>query len=77
MYAVNSGVNAVSTAEGALCCIFMLARRANQQQQSFREGRLGRPLGMQLYDKTLGIIGLGAIGTARFTFLLCEQMGGK
>jgi hypothetical protein len=59
----GAGVNAVSTAEGALCCIFMLARKAEEQQQSFREGRLGLPLGMQLHSKTLGIIGMGAIGT--------------
>jgi len=56
------GINAVSTAEGALCCIFMLARKAEEQQQSFREGRLGLPLGMQLHGQTLGIIGMGAIG---------------
>ena len=53
----------MSTAEGALCCIFMLARKVEEQQQSFREGRLGLPLGMQLRGQTLGIIGFGAIGT--------------
>ena len=53
----------MSTAEGALCCIFMLARRVEEQQQSFRKGRLGLPLGMQLQGQTLGIIGFGAIGT--------------
>ena len=31
-------------------------------QQTFRHGEIGHPYGMQLCGKTLGIIGLGAIG---------------
>lgn len=62
----------MSTAEGALCCIFMLARKAEEQQQSFREGRLGLPLGMQLHGQTLGIIGMGAIGTPNLP-LFCTR----
>ena len=32
-------------------------------QQTFRDGEIGHPFGMQLSGKTLGIIGMGAIGT--------------
>lgn len=31
-------------------------------QQTFRDGGIGHPYGMQLCGKTLGIIGMGAIG---------------
>ena len=42
--------------------VLMLARRVPEQLQTFAERGLGRPLGMQLAGKTLGIIGMGAIG---------------
>ena len=42
--------------------MLMLARRATEQQQTFRDCKLGTPLGLQMHGKTLGIIGMGNIG---------------
>ena len=42
--------------------MLMLARRATEQQQTFRDRKLGTPLGLQMHGKTLGIIGMGNIG---------------
>ena len=58
----RTGVNAASVAEAALMMVLMLARRVPEQLQTFAERGLGSPLGMQLAGKTLGIIGMGAIG---------------
>lgn len=33
-------------------------------QMAFQTGKVGGPLGMQLEGKTLGIIGMGAIGAS-------------
>lgn len=57
------GYNAASVAEGALMMMLMLARRVHEQERTFKERGIGYPFGMQLHGKTLGIIGMGAIGT--------------
>lgn len=59
---LHAGVNAASVAEAALLMILMLARRVPEQLQTFAQRGLGHPFGMQLLGKTLGIIGMGAIG---------------
>jgi phosphoglycerate dehydrogenase-like enzyme len=58
------GVNAASVAEAAVMMLLMLARRVPEQLVTFAKRGLGEPLGMQLSGKTLGIIGMGAIGAA-------------
>ena len=59
---LHAGVNAASVAEAALLMILMLARRLPEQLQTFAQRGLGHPFGMQLLGKTLGIVGMGAIG---------------
>lgn len=56
------GVNARAVAEATIMVLLMLARRAPENQMAFQTGKVGGPLGMQLEGKTLGIIGMGAIG---------------
>ncbi|BDA49244.1 D-3-phosphoglycerate dehydrogenase [Coccomyxa sp. Obi] len=57
------GVNAASVAESALMTLLMLAKRVREQHTTFQQRGLGRPLGMQVAGKTLGIVGMGAIGS--------------
>src|SRR5262245_45108872 len=56
---------ATSVAEHALAMILALTRHIGPAFLSFREGRWepGRFVGMELHGKTLGIAGLGPIGT--------------
>lgn len=42
--------------------LLMLAKRVGEQHATFQERGIGHPLGMQLAGKTLGIVGMGAIG---------------
>ena len=58
--------NTLSTAEHALALIFALARHIPQAHQSIQAGRWERKqfMGMQLYGKTLGIVGFGRVGRA-------------
>ena len=56
------GVSATSIAEHALTLMLAVARRIPRLDAQTREGQWPRGQMMQLHGKTLGIIGLGAIG---------------
>ncbi len=56
------GVAAWSVAEHALALIFSVVRKVPQQDKALREGSWGRVPMMELRGKTLGVLGLGAIG---------------
>ena len=71
--ALHAGINAASVAEAALLMILMLARRVPEQLQTFAQRGLGHPFGMQLLGKTLGIIGMGAIGARAYGTPACSS----
>jgi D-3-phosphoglycerate dehydrogenase len=56
------GANSASVAELALGMILMLARQIPTATQALQQGQWPRLPGLTLEDKTVGIIGLGAIG---------------
>lgn len=56
------GVNAQAVGELAFGLILSLARRIPYLNQQTKAGRWVRSVGMELKGKTLGILGLGAIG---------------
>ncbi|HXI87844.1 MAG TPA: phosphoglycerate dehydrogenase, partial [Parvularculaceae bacterium] len=57
--------NAITTAEHAVAMMFALARQIPQANQSTHAGKWekSRFMGVELYGKTLGIIGCGNIGS--------------
>lgn len=57
------GTNADSVAQAALLLILALARRLPVARRMLAEARIGVPLGVELSDKTLGIVGLGRSGS--------------
>jgi D-3-phosphoglycerate dehydrogenase len=59
------GGNTITTAEHALSMMMALARNIPQAAQSMREGKWEKKKfqGTELFNKTLGIIGMGRIGT--------------
>ncbi|MBN1353281.1 MAG: phosphoglycerate dehydrogenase [Candidatus Omnitrophica bacterium] len=59
------GGNAVSTAEHTFSLILALSRNIPQASASVKKGEWNRKkfMGIELYGKTLGVIGLGRIGT--------------
>jgi D-3-phosphoglycerate dehydrogenase len=58
------GGNTVTTAEHALALLIALARHIPQATASMKAGRWDKKsfVGMELYNRTLGVIGLGNIG---------------
>jgi len=56
------GVSAISIAEHALALMLAVARHLPQMDAATRGGQWPRGQSMELYGKTCGIIGLGAIG---------------
>ena len=58
------GGNTVTTAEHTMAMIFAMTRRIPQATASMRAGKWEKDkfMGMELYNKTLGIIGVGQIG---------------
>jgi D-3-phosphoglycerate dehydrogenase len=59
------GANAMAAAEHTLALMLSLARHVPQATQSMREGlwEKKRFVGIELYQQTLGIIGLGRVGS--------------
>jgi D-3-phosphoglycerate dehydrogenase len=59
------GGNTVTTAEHTLAMIFALVRKIPQATDSMKAGKWekDRFLGMELYNKVLGIVGMGQIGS--------------
>lgn len=59
------GGNTISTAEHAFSLMLAMARCIPQAHASMREGKWDRKsfTGIELYNKTLGVIGLGRIGS--------------
>ncbi|UCF55866.1 MAG: phosphoglycerate dehydrogenase, partial [Deltaproteobacteria bacterium] len=59
------GANAMAAAEHALALMLALARHIPQAARSIREGRWEKKqfVGTELYQHTLGILGLGRIGS--------------
>jgi len=56
------GANSASVAELAICLLLMLARQIPAASRAVRVGDWPRLKGISLEGKTIGIIGLGAIG---------------
>ena len=59
------GGNTVTTAEHTMAMIFSLVRSIPQAWDSLKNGKWekSRFMGMELYNKTLGVVGVGQIGT--------------
>jgi len=59
------GGNTITTAEHAIAMLFALARRIPQATASMKSGKWEKKkfMGVELYNKTIGIIGLGRIGS--------------
>ena len=59
------GGNTISAAEHTFCLLMALARNIPQANVSIKKGEWERKkfTGVQLFEKTLGIVGLGRIGT--------------
>jgi phosphoglycerate dehydrogenase-like enzyme len=58
------GMNQVAVAEATLFLLLSLARRAPTARQAFGARQLGVPLGIELSGRTLGVIGMGRVGSA-------------
>jgi len=60
------GVNTVSAAEHTVALILTLARNVHEGHISLRKGKWDRHqlVGTELLNKTLGVVGLGKVGTA-------------
>ncbi|MBK8252482.1 MAG: glycerate dehydrogenase [Polyangiaceae bacterium] len=67
------GTNPKSVAETALLLILALARRLREAEKKFTEARIGEPLGVELCDKTLLIVGMGQSGSRLGR--ACESLG--
>lgn len=70
------GGNTVTTAEHTIGMIFASARNIPQAFAALREGKWEKKKyeGVELYDKTLGVIGLGAIGSVVASRAVCLGM---
>jgi len=59
----TSGVDAVPVAEGGFALLMALAKRIIPRHTGFQQGTVYRERSILLRGKTLGILGLGSIGT--------------
>lgn len=57
------GMNPPSVAEAALFLILALARRLRRAERAFAEVRIGSPMGVELCEKTLLVVGMGGSGS--------------
>ena len=71
------GGNTVTTAEHTIGMIFACSRNIPQAYRSLKEGKWEKKKyeGVELFDKTLGVVGLGAIGSVVAT--RCAAFGMK
>src|SRR5579862_5352640 len=71
------GGNTISTAEHTISMMLALARNIPQADASLKRGEWNRKkfLGMELFEKTLGILGLGKVG--REVAVRCKAFGMK
>ncbi len=69
------GGNTVSTAEHTMSMLLSLARNIPQANESLRQGKWDRKsyVGMELFGKTIGIVGLGKVG--REVAIRCQGFG--
>ncbi len=58
----TSGANAIAVAEHALTLMLMLAKKAVLRYELLQRGEWERSKSIELYGKTVGIVGLGSIG---------------
>jgi D-3-phosphoglycerate dehydrogenase len=56
------GANANAVAELTIALLFALARHLLQGADAVRSGRWGAPRGFEVAERTLGLVGLGAVG---------------
>ena len=56
------GINQVSVSEHVLALLFSFSKNIHLQYNSVQEGSWKRGIGSEIQGKTLGIIGLGAVG---------------
>jgi D-3-phosphoglycerate dehydrogenase len=70
------GGNTVTTAEHTIAMLFAVARMIPQATASMQAGKWEKKkfMGVELFNKTLGIVGLGAIGTQVATKALGLEM---
>lgn len=57
------GGNSIAVAEHALALIFFMAKKMYAIKPSIAQGIVGAPAGIELFGKTIGIVGLGSSGT--------------
>ncbi len=69
------GANTIATAEHAMAMLLALCRHVPQAYGSLKKGNWDRKsfIGIQLYRKTIGIVGMGRIGTR--VALRCQAFG--
>jgi D-3-phosphoglycerate dehydrogenase len=69
------GANTIATAEHTMALLTAMCRNVGQAYRSLKKGRWDRKkyMGIQLYRKTIGIIGLGRIGARVASY--CQGFG--